>query len=276
MIANKYSIGECIGRGQFGQIFAGTHKNGTRVAIKLEFADSAYTSVKHEATILHYLFQCGCRCVPSVMYYGIYLRQPCIVMDHYDVSLDEYMRNSHRTLKQINTIMIRAIEILREVHECAIIHRDIKPANFMLRDNQLFLIDFGMAISVTGEGSSDPIREHIIGSPKYVSCHVHEGIDPSYRDDLISLGYCYIEFLSGGKLPWSQLSVTTTSTYSTMHVLHPVNQLRKQIKGKQIKGKQMSLDTQLQYMCDYLHQCYHTPHHQMPDYHALSQLFAIE
>ncbi len=264
MIANKYTIGELIGRGQFGQIFAGTHKNGTRVAIKLESADSLYKSIKHEATILNYLFQCGCRCIPSVMYYGIYLQQPCLIMDHYDMSLENYMHKEARTRKQIHTIMIRAIEILREVHECRMIHRDIKPANFMLRDNQLFLIDFGMAISATGDLSSEPVRTHIIGTPKYVSCYVHDGIDPSFRDDLISLGYCYIGYLNGGILPWSHIEPPVAAAYSTMHILHPSNQLRKQMK----------MDAIRHFIPEYFNQCYNTSCCTMPDYDALCSVFS--
>ena len=47
--------------------------------------------------------------------------------------------------------------------------------------------------------------QNLIGSPSYVSINVHEGCNPSRRDDLESLCYVYM-YISNGRVPWAECS----------------------------------------------------------------------
>jgi serine/threonine protein kinase len=105
------------------------------------------------------------------------------------------------------------IERVQVLHENGIIHRDMKPDNFMLghSDNSiLHMIDFGLSKCYLREGQHIPPKERkkITGTIRYASLNLHEGSEPSRRDDLISVGYMLIYFLKG-RLPWQGLYAST-------------------------------------------------------------------
>jgi serine/threonine protein kinase len=129
------------------------------------------------------------------------------------------------------------IRILYQVHEAGVVHRDIKPQNFMLRDDVVFLIDFGLSsvyvnAEFRGHLPAKPDQEHILGTPKYVSLHVHDGKDASRRDDLISVGYVWLFLLLGGKLPWDSVesSSSSSSSFPSHHIRHDANVERRRQK----------------------------------------------
>jgi serine/threonine protein kinase len=80
-------------------------------------------------------------------------------------------------------------------------------------DELLYLIDFGLARTyIDGKtGKHRDNKQHlrlesasqsqITGTARYVSTHVHDGNEPSRRDDLISAMYI-ISYLLKGRLPW--------------------------------------------------------------------------
>jgi serine/threonine protein kinase len=263
----NYDIIQKIGQGKFGTVYMAKHKKTEEpVAIKCESVDNPYKSIKHETTILNYLYRCGCRCIPKVLYYGIHENQVCLIMKYFTISWEDYVKTAQINRKQLNRIMIACIHILREIHKHNILHRDIKPSNFMFWEKQLFLIDFGMAISFTPEDNcEDPIKDHIIGTPKYVSYFVHDGYTSRPRDDLISLGYTYMSFLMN--LPWSS-QPSQNSSISQTHITHPCNVFRKNEKSWEKMMRHCSQESQLLKYFDY---CYHKD--TLLDYEFLCNLF---
>lgn len=196
MIANKYKQGEEIRRGAFGAIFRGTYeKTGEKVAIK---TDLNQASLKHEVRMINYLYNAGVRKIPSIYWFGNYLAQPCVVMTLYECSLYDYRLNGVPTEEKMAKIMWKILEIIENIHQKFVVHRDIKPHNFMIKEGEIYLIDFGLATFYMGEDGlhvPNVPTDHIIGSPLFVSLRVHEGHRYSRRDDLISLGYVYLWML---------------------------------------------------------------------------------
>ncbi len=261
LVANKYIILDEIGRGKFGIVYKGEHaKTRTPVAIKMEPNTSVYNTIKYEATILNYLHSNGCRVIPAVLWYGIYRDHKCLTMDYYDQSIDKYLQTAKAKytgspidyLNQVIKLTINMVGILGQIHKHQIIHRDIKPENFMVKNGELHIIDFGIssAVDSTEEINKEPDRDTIIGSPKYISYFIHQGYEPMYRDDLISVGYCFFYFVMGS-LPWNSGSVNSGSVnsgkndykqevYQEIHILHEKNQTRK--KWKQWENIQKIID----------------------------------
>jgi serine/threonine protein kinase len=209
---NKYLIESEIGKGKFGIVYKGSiRKNGKPVAIKMEQKQIA--TLRYEATILQYLTKSGIDCVPSVHWYGIYRDHKYLVMDYYDMTLQHYADalfkkygHNEKTATQMDKVFDRMVEIVSMIHRCKIIHRDIKPDNFMIRDSEIYLIDFGMATAVSDDTLSKE-QLHVVGTPTWMSYFVHDGYSPHYRDDLISVGYIYLSWY--GVLPWIKMESST-------------------------------------------------------------------
>jgi serine/threonine protein kinase len=262
---NNYTIIKNIGKGKFGTVYMAKHKKTMEiVAIKCESSENPYKSIKHEATILNYLYRCSCRCIPRVLYYGIHENNVCLIMKYFDVSWEDYMKNGKIDSKRLKRIMICGIDILKSIHKHKILHRDIKPANFMMRDNQLFLIDFGMATSFTEGFCENPSKQHIVGSPKYASYFIHCGYDSRIRDDMISFGYCYMSFLK--TLPWCVENMQHIDYIPYTHIEHPDNMYRK--NEKSIEKIRQDIDS---YLLKYFEHCYSAKNNVDCEY--LSSLF---
>jgi serine/threonine protein kinase len=163
-------------------------------------------------------------------------------MDYYDQSIDKFIQNAKAKytsspidyLKQVIKLIVNMVGILGQIHKHQIIHRDIKPENFMIKNGELHMIDFGIASAVgdIAEINKEPDRDTIIGSPKYISYFIHQGYEPMYRDDLISVGYCFFYFVTG-TLPWANINVKNADlqqAYTEIHILHEKNQVRKKWK----------------------------------------------
>ena len=103
----------------------------------------------------------------------------------------------------------------------------------MMKNGELFLIDFGLATFYVDENfkhiECKRDCEYIIGTPKYISYNIHDGWEPSRRDDLISLGYLYLE-IHMGSLPWTS-AATSAATPTSNLTSAQINQERKQLKS---------------------------------------------
>lgn len=280
-IANKYIIHEKIGSGKFGTVYAGIYKktkkdnNCEKVAIKMEDLRTNFKLLKHETTILKYLYDHGCRTIPIVFWYGVYEGHACLAMSFYDISLFDFIKKRELTTEQINKIMVAAIEILESVHKLFVLHRDIKPQNFMIKNDELFLIDFGLStffLRENGEHINECSQDSIIGTPKYISFYVHDGQLPGVRDDLISLGYVYI-YLYCRELPWDVLqnNVLDNNIFTELSIEHPKNIQRKDLKSWTYL-EQISLKINLN-IHRFLGYCYGLKYKDMPNYEGLRKAF---
>ena len=106
--------------------------------------------------------------------------------------------------------MLKCINIIQSIHRSYVVHRDIKTANFMIKNGDIYLIDFGLATFYLDENikhiEDDKICD-IVGTLKYASIHVHQGHRFSRRDDIISLIYMYDYLANGGNANWAPLQM---------------------------------------------------------------------
>ncbi|KAM0929386.1 hypothetical protein ACQ4PT_001488 [Festuca glaucescens] len=208
-----FRVGSLIGTGSFGEIYHGTNvETKEQVAIKLESLKARFPQLIYELKIYRKLG--GETGIPNVRWFGIQDDFSVLVMDLLGPNLEELFDSCDRKLSLKTVLMLadQMIDRVECVHSNFFVHRDIKPQNFLMGTgksaNLVHIIDFGIAKKYMERSKHKmqhiPYRENMIslaGTPRYASINNHLGIEQSRRDDLESIGYMLLYFLTGS-LPW--------------------------------------------------------------------------
>tara|TARA_B100001769_G_scaffold11943_1_gene8265 strand:- start:3079 stop:3858 length:780 start_codon:yes stop_codon:yes gene_type:complete len=195
MINNKYKIEKYLTRGNFGDIIECSYKN-KKYAMKCSIDLNV---IKYEANIYKELRKIKniSKMIDSFLYNDKYY----LVLELFNMNLKEYKLKFikvHDYEIKVHKIMIKVIDIIKDIHYMGIIHRDLKPDNICLNVNlQPFIIDFGLAKKIINNTRHIEERKikNLIGSPNYISLNVVKLIEPSRRDDIESLFYIYMYML---------------------------------------------------------------------------------
>ena len=131
-------------------------------------------------------------------------QEPYMVMDFVEgSSLEEQMKEGKRfSIQEIKEIILQICRGIKHAHDKGIVHRDLKPSNVLLAENALpdqnvKVIDFGIAKEVEPEQGFNTSGEVLAGSPHYMSPEQiqHEKVDE--RSDIYSLGCIMYKMLFG-------------------------------------------------------------------------------
>jgi serine/threonine protein kinase len=262
-IGKQYQILQPLAQGKFGNVFLGKIKKTDETIIikqgitpqtpssqsstlasnktKNSGGTAAVETIRHEAEILTFLNQdLPCRKhIPFVHWYGLCDKGIyCIAMSYIPTTpLQPFSQEFHNIQEyesQLQQMLREIVQALKAIHQKGIIHRDLKPENILYHQTKRrwFLIDFGLATFYQDEDGNHksptaPPRKHLIGTPNYVSCFIHEGQDPSRRDDLIALGNVAWWLRNGGswassRIDTPQLTWEQTVEYKKALVNQPI------------------------------------------------------
>lgn len=274
VLNRRYEIQEIIGNGAFGNIYkAKCKKKHLLYAVKTESVDSQYTTLTHECSVLKYLYDNRCRSIPHISWYGLHKQVICLVTPLYDMTLTEYLQQNKVSLESLCKMFPKLITLMQTIHELHVIHRDIKPDNFMVKNGELFLIDFGLAHVYIDQESNrieNTQQTEITGNIRFCSYYVMIGHRPSIRDDIISLGYMFL-YIIHLELPWDHVPHLKDSPYPRNHVLNQRNQKIAQYKHlDSIKRFSSSIHKDLIMYFQYIYSIYYD---ELPCYDALRNLF---
>jgi len=266
IIGNKYKLIKEIGEGSFGKIFEAENTiTNDKVAIKIEKKD-VKSILKHEANIY---YKCkNIKGTPSIRMFGTENNYNYIVMDLLHLSIDNMRENNKGRISLNDTLSmaIQMITCLEKIHIIGLIHRDIKPENIMtsMRENTFYLIDFGISrYYINQDRKHIPITydKKFIGNIRYASLNIHNGIEASRRDDLISLGYVFIACLKG-ELPWQNVSSNIK------------DEKYKIIKKIKETTSLVDLCSEIPYeFLSYINYCYSLEFDEEPNYNYIKYLF---
>ena len=255
IIDDKYEIIDCIGEGSYGCIYkAIDKKNKKLVAIKIENDNNEILKKEIKTTL--YLNKNNIEGVLKIQDYGFHHFNRYVVFNLLNNCFHKLMKiNKQFSKEKIFQFAIASLNILKDIHSKNIVHRDIKPGNFMMsNDNNLYLIDFGLAECTTYvlDEKRGPCT---IGTEQFCSINIQKGYEYSKRDDLISLGYV-LSYFYLGKLPWQ----------------HIINEKLFIEKKKDKVGLYKLLKNAIQIQI-YLEYCFKLKINETPDYKLLIRLF---
>jgi serine/threonine protein kinase/tetratricopeptide (TPR) repeat protein len=203
-IRGKYHLDRLLGIGGMAAVYAATHRNGRRYALKILHADTngdarrrffreakLANRVTHEGAI-HVIDEDvgeeGCPFLVLPLLEGETLRA-------------RWERKDHRLpLDEVVWFAWLVLDVLASAHAKSVVHRDIKPENiFLTIDGELRILDFGIARIWTGTDATVSRTGTITGTPAFMAPEQVLGrvgeIDG--RTDLWAVGATMFTLLSG-------------------------------------------------------------------------------
>lgn len=105
-------------------------------------------------------------------------------------------------LHRVVGIVFKCCLALDYAFKQGVIHRDIKPANILVDDDDnVKIMDFGLALNTAKQSESDSTFIMGVGSPAYMSPEQIKGYPLNQKTDLYSLGVVLFHLLTG-RLPF--------------------------------------------------------------------------
>ena len=150
--------------------------------------------------------------IVEVFDFGIQDDQQFLVMEYIDGQNLQAIAAAHQGKPMPNTvvaaIVCQAAEGLTSAEKHGVVHRDIKPENLMFNsEGTLKIADFGIA-HIADEGSRTQTGA-VLGSPNFMSPEQIEGVKPTNKTDIFSLGGVFYYILTA-KMPFTGPSIPVT------------------------------------------------------------------
>jgi serine/threonine protein kinase len=203
-----YEIGTELGRGAFGVVISGRHRQlGREVAIKqlapgLVDNESVRTRFLSEAQVLASIDH------PHIVPVYDYVEQDdscALVMERLGGGT-VWRRFVDRGFDQRSACAIALVACsgLHDAHRRGVLHRDMKPENMLFgHDRVLKVTDFGIA-HLLGEDNTFATRDgELLGTPAYMAPEQASGADLGPATDVYAAGVMLYELLSG-RLPFPE------------------------------------------------------------------------
>ena len=206
MVRDKWRLDALLGIGGTAAVYAATHRNGKRVAVKilrseLTSYEEVTTRFAREGYVANKIEHPGVVSVDDddITEDGA----PFLVMELLEGhSLDRYTKGPSTALPLERVIMIvdRVLDVLAKAHAKNVIHRDIKPANiFLARGDEVKVLDFGIARITDALDAGMTQTGTAIGTPGYMAPEQARGRwnDVDGRTDLWAVGATMYALLIG-------------------------------------------------------------------------------
>jgi eukaryotic-like serine/threonine-protein kinase len=206
-INNKWTIDRLVDMGGMAAVYAATHRNGKKVAIKmLHPFIAAHEDVRErflrEGYVANQVEHPG---AVSVLDDDITADgAPFLVMELLDGdSLDAWMYKAGGTvpLPDVLAIADQTLDVLAAFHARGVIHRDIKPGNlFITRPGLVKVLDFGLARLRDPKFAASPTASGVVlGTASYMPPEQAMGKSDQvdHRSDVFAVGAVMFRALTG-------------------------------------------------------------------------------
>lgn len=211
LIANRYELGNLIGRGGMADVYEGIDTRLSRtVAIKLlksdlandpsfedRFRQEAQASARMAHPTIVRVYDAGEDIELDSR--GNQVKHPFIVMEYVRGKLLRDILHERRlSIEEAVNYASGVLTALEFSHKAGVIHRDIKSANIMITENdQVKVMDFGIARAISDSSATMANTVGIMGTAQYFSPEQAKGENVDARTDLYSTGVLLYEMLAG-------------------------------------------------------------------------------
>lgn len=207
VVDGRWRIDSLLGWGSTSAVYAATHRNGHRAALKILHqslcADPAMTErFLREAGIANAIKH---RAIVPIRDDGM-TEEGCayLVLELLEgETLDAIRERGHGriALEDFAQVFEELMSAISAVHAAGVVHRDLKPQNvFITKSSELKLLDFGTArIFDRAAGSGISVQGLVIGTPAFMSPEQARGAreEVDAQSDVWSLGAMIFTLLSG-------------------------------------------------------------------------------
>ena len=215
-VIGGYQLGDVIGRGAMGEVYAATDGAGAQFAVKL-LSHASLGNPQHVQRFLRELrtaAQIRSDNVVTVVEVG---EQPVpyLVMERLEgKSLSDVLRGKRGLPPERVVDLVRQVGAgLTAAAKAGVIHRDIKPQNLFLQKGTWKILDFG--VSRLAEHGDTLTSGQIVGTPAYMAPEQARGAAVDYRTDLYALAAVAYRALTG-QPPYASGEVADT-LYRVVH-----------------------------------------------------------
>jgi serine/threonine-protein kinase len=207
LLRGKWRLDRLLDTGGMASVFAATHRNGSRVAIKLLHASlSQQTDVRsrflREGYVANKVGHPGAVNVlddDEAEDGAVFLVMELLEGE----SLDARLRREGRVLvAEALRIADGVLDVLAAAHAQGIVHRDVKPGNvFLTRDRKVKVLDFGLARVREATGFQQKLTRDgvVMGTVNYMAPEQARGKSDQIdaRTDLFAVGATIFTAVSG-------------------------------------------------------------------------------
>lgn len=214
IVKDRWKVLRKIGGGGFGEIYEAVDTlTQEKSALKLESVRQQKQVLKMEVAVLKRLQ--GKDHVCRFFGCGRNDRFNYVVMSLQGKNLAELRRAQPRgcfTLSTSVRLIKQILEAIESIHSIGFLHRDVKPSNFAMGRlpstmKKVYMLDFGLARQYTNSDGDVRTPRPVAGfrgTVRYASINAHKNKEMGRHDDLWSLFYMLVEFVTG-QLPWRRL-----------------------------------------------------------------------
>ncbi len=228
LLGGSWRLEEILGSGGSAYVYAATHTDGRRAAVKV-----LREELLHDAMMIERFLGDG-RIANLVKHPGVVTAlqdgvtdagTPFLVVERLDgQTLEERIaEKGPLKLMEAAQMMKALLDVLAATHDKSIIHRDVKPENvFLTSSGRLKLIDFGIARPPLQMAATRTLEQTVIGTPAFMSPEQARGrwgeIDA--RSDLWAAGATFFRALTG-----RYLRTCTTAMEDLIEATEPLDSM---------------------------------------------------
>ena len=213
IIGKRYVLMQPIGQGGMGEVFrAHDRLTGETVALKRVHLppEKRESMTRSDGADLRMALAREFRTLASlrhpniisVLDYGFdEQRQPYFTMDLLENTRTLLEAGRDRSVTYQIGLLFQMFQALAYLHRRGILHRDLKPDNVLVVEDQVKLLDFGLA-AARGDFDPEEQLEEVSGTLAYMAPELVQGFPPSEASDLYATGVMAYEILAG-RYPFS-------------------------------------------------------------------------